>query len=64
MVAQGSSIGRALSGRFRSAGKSSVLEIAILYRFLSVIGQFQRELRDFVQSKANEILAGSGFAAD
>ena len=39
MVAQGGGIGRALSGWIRSAGKSSVPEIANLYRFRSVVGR-------------------------
>jgi hypothetical protein len=45
MVAQGGSIGRALTGWIRSAGKSSVHEIANLYRFRSVVGWFRLGFR-------------------
>lgn len=57
MVAQGSGFGRALSGWIRSAGKSSVREIAILSRFPGHVGWFQEGIR---ASSAVECVAKAG----
>ncbi|RLS79502.1 MAG: hypothetical protein DWI00_02255 [Planctomycetota bacterium] len=57
MVAQGASIGRALSGWIRSAGKSSVPEIANLKRFRSVVGRFGLGFRQTFRSEASGKLA-------